>query len=156
MEKPTRTAHQLLARKTGARVHGVAPDVPVLAALQVLADNDIGAVVVLEQDRLVGILSERDYARRVELRGRTAATTPVRDIMTSEVIHVTPEHTADQCMALMHEKRIRHLPVVEGGRVVGVLSSRDVLEEVIDEEARLIRELERERLYILNPDPSSY
>jgi CBS domain-containing protein len=155
MEKPTKTAKELLAdRRTG--VFSVTPDATVFSALKLLAEKDVGVVIVLEGEKLVGILSERDYARKVELKGKTAKDTRVREVMTSQVVSVSPQHTVDQCIAIMKEKRFRHLPVVEGGRVIGVLSSRDVLEEEIAEEEQLIKNLEQERLYIMHPDPSSY
>jgi CBS domain-containing protein len=111
-----------------------------------MADRNIGAVLVIKDNKLAGILSERDCARKVELAGKTAATTKVAEIMTPDVVTVTPDHTCDECMLIMHEKRIRHLPVAEGGQVVGILSNRDVLEEVISEREATIRELARARL----------
>ncbi len=146
MEHETRTARQLLEAKPPG-VIAVRPDDSVASALQVMADRDIGAVVVMTGDTLAGILSERDYARKVELRGRTAAATTVREIMTEKVIVATPDRTLNQCMVLMKEKRIRHLPVVENGKVIGVLSNRDVLEALVKEEEHLIQELSQERLY---------
>ena len=134
----------------------IAPDATVLSALEILAANDIGALIVLDGDKLVGIVSERDYARNVELRGRNAAATTVGEIMTGEVVTVTPGQGVDECLHLMKQHRIRHLPVVEGGRVVGVLSVRDIMAEVITEEGHTIRDLEQDRMTIINPDPSSY
>jgi CBS domain-containing protein len=135
---------QVLARKNTG-VIGVAPDDAVQKALEVMAAHDIGAVMALDGDRLVGILSERDYARKVELRGRSAAAARVRDIMTAEVVTVQPSATVEDCYLLMHQRRIRHLPVVAQDKVVGMLSSRDVLEEVIADEEKDIRDLETER-----------
>jgi len=146
MEKPTKTAMQLLERKQRSGAIAVAPDSTVLAALKTLADHDIGAVLVLQGDRLVGILSERDCVRKVELAGRAAAGVQVRDIMTSKVLSVRPDQTARECRKIMGDARIRHLPVVDGGRVVGVLSSKDILDEVIAEDERVIQQLETERL----------
>ncbi|MDB5730579.1 MAG: hypothetical protein JWQ03_474 [Variovorax sp.] len=146
---PYRTARQVLAGKP-AGVVAVAPGDSVLSALRVLAEKDCGLVVVLEGTRLVGVMSERDYARKVVLQGRASSDVPVRDIMTANVVHVTPEHTVTQCMALMDENRFRHLPVVEGGQVLGVLSVRDILQEIIAHHARLIGNFELERTSLLN------
>ena len=146
MERPTKTAKQLLDLKRQSGVVAVAPDTTVLAALKVLADHNIGAVLIMQGDRLVGILSERDCARKVDLQGRSAAGTQVSDIMTAKVVSVGPDQTAQECRKVMGEARIRHLPVVEGERVIGVLSSKDILDEVIAEDARIIQQLETERL----------
>jgi CBS domain-containing protein len=143
----------LVLGMTRTGVVAVGPDDSVLRALELMAERNVGAVVVLEGERLVGILSERDYARKVELRNRTARETAVREIMTAEVVTVAPATSIAECNTLMHNNRIRHLPVVEGDRVVGMLSSRDVLEEVVAEEAKQINELETERLMI---DTGSY
>jgi CBS domain-containing protein len=133
----------------------VAPDSPVLAALQVLAEENIGAVVVCQGSALVGILSERDYTRKVELHGKTARDTLVRDIMTKDVICVAPADSVDRCRELMSKHRIRHLPVCEGEEVIGMLSSRDILEEIIAEEESLIHDLETERL-VMTTNPGVY
>jgi CBS domain-containing protein len=146
MDKVIRTAKQLIDAKKRPGVVSIAPDGTVLAALKLLVEHDIGALVVLEQERLVGILSERDCARKVEPQGRTAANTRVRDIMTAKPFAVRPEQSAVECRKIMGEARVRHLPVVESGRVIGVLSTRDILDEVIAEDERLIRQLETERL----------
>jgi CBS domain-containing protein len=107
-----------------------------------MADKNIGAVLVMEGARLLGILSERDYARKVVLLGRTSRDTPVSDIMSAQVVCVEPGTTAGECMALMTEKRIRHLPVVEGDRVVGVISIGDVVRVVVEEQQFTIKQLE--------------
>ncbi|HUI96450.1 MAG TPA: CBS domain-containing protein [Xanthobacteraceae bacterium] len=146
MDKRIKTAKQMIDAKKRPGVISIAPDSTVLAALKLLAEHDIGALVVIEQERLVGILSERDCARKVELQGRTAANTRVRDIMTAKVLTVRPEQSAEDCRKIMGTARIRHLPVVEDGRAIGVLSSKDILDEVIAEDERLIRRLETERL----------
>jgi CBS domain-containing protein len=127
-------------------VVAVSPDETALNVLALLDAKDIGAVAVVEDQRLVGILSERDCARKLELKGRRAGDTRVREIMTSNVIYVTPDHRIDQCMLIMRKEHLRHLPVVEGDRLVGFLSIRDVLQEVIAEEEHLIHDLEAERL----------
>jgi|SRR5512135_2018926 CBS domain-containing protein len=138
------------------QVFSIAPHATTLSALEILAANDIGALIVLDGDTLVGIVSERDYARKVELCGRNAAATTVGEIMTSEVVTVTPGQSIDECLRLMKQHRVGHLPVVEGGRVVNVLSVRDIMAEAITEEERAIRDLEQDRMSIINPDPSSY
>lgn len=138
---------QVLARKNTGRI-GVLPDDTVLKALEVMEAGDIGAVLVLEGERLVGVFSERDYARKVELKGRAAATTHVRELMTTELVTVAPDHTVEECNRLMRQHRIRHLPVMENGATVGMLSSRDVLMEVVVDEEKDIKGLEIERRLI--------
>lgn len=141
----TITVRQMLAGKTA--VHTVEPEATIFDALRLMADRNIGAVIVLSGDELKGILSERDYARKVVLLGKTSKDTPVTEIMTTQVVCVDPGWTADQCMALMTERRIRHLPVVENGRVAGVISIGDVVRAVVDEQQFTIRSLES---YILS------
>jgi CBS domain-containing protein len=138
----------LVLGKTRTGVVSVGPEASVLEALEVMAARNVGAVVVLDGERLTGILSERDCARKVELAGRTARDTRVAEIMTREVVTVTLSTPIATCNTLMHDHRVRHLPVMEEGRVVGVLSSRDVLEEVVAEEEKQIHDLETERLMI--------
>lgn len=150
----TRTAREILQHKdTG--LAAVRPGDSVLDALRVMAERDIGAVLVIEDARLVGILSERDCARKLEIAGRAAATTRVRDVMTASVVTVGPGDSTGSCNRLMSRHRIRHLPVVDGERVIGVLSNRDVLEEVIAEEEKRINALETERL-VATTDPGAY
>ena len=146
MDKPTKTAKQLLDMKKQVGFFSVPANTTVKAALEVLSEKNIGAVLVIEGSRLVGIFSERDYARKGELQGRTAANTPIREVMTSSVASVTPDQTVEECRKIMGEKRIRHLPVVDGEKVIGVLSSKDILDEIIAEDEKLIRDLETERL----------
>lgn len=136
-----KTARQLLDAK-GADVVSVAPDAPVFEALRVMAERGIGAVLVMESGRLIGIMSERDYARKVILQGRSSHETPVRHIMTERVVYARPEQTVAECMALMTDKRIRHLPVIDGERLLGVLSIGDLVKETISEQEFLIRQLE--------------
>ncbi len=145
MKKATITARQLLERKATGVV-AVAPTDGLMAVLRLLADRNIGAVVVLDGGALVGILSERDIVRKVELVGRTVQGTVARDIMTATVFTVGPTDSVDDCRRVMNDRRIRHLPVVAERAVIGMLSSRDVLEELIAEEEHLIRDLETERL----------
>ena len=118
----------------------------VKVALEVLSEKNIGAVLVMEGTKLVGIFSERDYARKGELQGRAAGSTAIREVMTSSIASVTPDQTVEQCRRIMGERRIRHLPVLDGEKVIGVLSSKDILDEVIAEDEKLIRDLETERL----------
>ena len=125
----TLTVSQLLTGK-GSTVWSIEPDKTVYAALQMLADKNIGALVVIDGDQLVGILSERDYARKVVLHGKSSMRTPVHEIMTKKVITISPAHTLDNCMELMTNSRIRHLPVVEKGIVVGVVSIGDIVKTV--------------------------
>ncbi len=136
----TRVKDILLAK--GTQVWAVAPDDTVFRALEVMAEHDIGAVLVMEGETLRGILSERDYARKVILLGRASRHTPVKTIMTSPVETVSPDDTIDQCMATMTAKRIRHLPVVEGGKVVGVVSIGDVVKAIIEDQAFLLDQME--------------
>jgi CBS domain-containing protein len=136
-----KTVARLLENK-GSDVWSVAPDATVYEAIELLAEKGIGALVVLDGDRLVGIVSERDYARKLILKGRESQTTAVRDIMTSTVYTVTTDKTTVECMSLMTEQRIRHLPVVDDDRVIGVISIGDVVLSVIDEQRVLIEQLE--------------
>ena len=120
----------------------VAPDVPVLEALRFMATHNIGAVLVIEHDQLVGIFSERDYARKVVLQNRSSATTRVRDVMVSQLITVEASATLADCMQLMTDHNIRHLPVFEAQSLIGVISVRDVVRHLIEEQRHLIMQLE--------------
>ena len=133
---------QLLAEK-GHRIFAIGPDEPVLEAVRLMADHYIGALLVMRGDELVGIVSERDYARKIILQNRASAETPVRDIMSSPVVTVRPTDTTDTCMRICTERRVRHLPVVEGGEVVGVLSIGDLVKSVINEQSQQIEHLQR-------------
>ena len=150
-----RPLKDLLAGKPQA-VWSVRPADSVLSALQLMADHGIGFLVVLDGARLAGVMSERDYARKVILRNRSSKDTTVREIMTATVVTVTPEHTVPQCMELMDKHGFRHLPVVENGTVIGVLSIRDLLKATVAHHERLIRELETELVTTLNPNVSGY
>jgi CBS domain-containing protein len=130
-----------LLQTKGAAVWTVSPDDTVMTALRLMAEHDIGALVVTESGKLVGILSERDYARKVVLHGKTSAETRVREIMTSPVIVVSPEQPITDCMALMTDRRIRHLPVVADGSLTGVVSIGDVVKAVISDQAFEIEQL---------------
>lgn len=137
-----KTARQLLNEKARPGVFLVRPDATVYQALQLMAEKDIGAVLVMEADQLVGIFSERDYARKVVLQGKTSAGTPIAEIMTRKVVFVRPSQTIDECMALMSDKRIRHLPVLDEAKVIGVLSITDLVRETIAEQQFVIQQLE--------------
>jgi CBS domain-containing protein len=135
------SVQQLLDQKPKG-IFTVAPDEPVLTAIRKMAEHHIGALLVMSADELVGIVSERDYARKVVLLGRSSTETRVEAIMTSKVITVTAQQDAHDCMRLMTDKRIRHLPVVAGDRVVGILSIGDLVRAVIEEQERTIADLE--------------
>jgi len=137
-----RTVRQLLATKP-PRIITIGPEAPVIDALRLMAEHEIGALPVLDGHTLVGILSERDYARKVVLLGRASKDTPVRDIMTSPVRTVTPDETIEHCMQLVTDRRIRHLPVLEEGRLIGVLSIGDLVKSVIEEQQQTLEQLER-------------
>ena len=137
-----RTVRKLVEEKE-QRLLSVAPDDSVYAALKKMAQHDIGALVVVSGDKLVGVFSERDYARRVILEGKSSRDTQVSEIMTRQVICVSPERTADQCMAVMTQKRVRHLPVLENKRVVAVISIGDVVREMISDQQHTIQQLEQ-------------
>ncbi len=136
-----KTLTQLLQAK-GGEVHSIAPDARVFDALKLMAEKNVGALVVLDNGRLVGVFSERDYARKVILLGKSSHDIPVREIMTGKVIAVRPGQSVEECMALMTEKRIRHLPVTEDERLIGVLSIGDLVKEVIAEQEQTIKQLE--------------
>jgi CBS domain-containing protein len=136
-----KTVAELLRQKP-ARVVKVTPEMSVLDAIKVLASEDIGAAVVMTGDRLAGIVSERDYTRKVILKGRSSDTTRVEEIMTSNVVVVSPRTRGRECMALMTEKNIRHLPVVDEGRVIGMVSIRDIVGDIIADQDFTIEQLE--------------
>jgi CBS domain-containing protein len=133
---------QLLGRK-GHEVWSVDADEPVLGAIQMMADRHVGALPVTRDGELVGVISERDYARKVILLSRSSAETPVWQIMSSPVVTVTPDEDVRQCMQLMTDKRIRHLPVVQDGRMVGMISIGDLVRVVIEEQDQTIEHLNR-------------
>jgi CBS domain-containing protein len=156
MDNPIRRPEEILAFRPLRQVLGptpkpvwtVGPADNALAALQLMADKDIGFLVVLDRDAMVGVLSERDCARRLVLAAKPAQTTPVAELMVRNVVSADPARTFADCLRLMHQHRIRHLPVVDHGKVVAVVSIRDLLGEAVAHHARIISELERERLTI--------
>lgn len=136
------TVGQLLQTKGGV-VWSVTPQTTVYQALELMAEKNIGAVLVLENEKVTGLFSERDYARKVILKGKTSKTSLVGELMTREVLYVAPENSIEDCMELMSKKRIRHLPVLDGGKLVGVVSIGDVVREAISRREATIHQLER-------------
>lgn len=137
-----RNVSQILERK-GGRVVAIAEDQPVLEAVRLMAEHHIGAVVVMRGDELTGIASERDYARKVVLQGRSSSDTSVATIMSSPVVCVGPSESVNDCMAIMTERHIRHLPVLEGGRILGIVSIGDLVKEVIEDQKQEISYLQQ-------------
>lgn len=142
-----------MLRNKGHETYSVSADSTVFEALKVMADKGIGALIVMEEDKLVGIMSERDYARKVILLGKSSREAKVKEIMSDKVFIVNPHRTAEECMALMINKRIRHLPVIENDKLVGVISIGDVVKAVIDEKEFVIEQLEE---YIVGRKISSH
>ena len=136
-----KTVQDVLNQK-GNQTFSVNPDTTVFDTLKLMAEKEIGAVIVFEGERMVGIFSERDYARQVILKGKASKDTPVKEVMTSRVAYIRPDQTVDDCMAVMTDKRIRHLPVLLEGKVQGVLSIGDVVKAVISEKQFIIEQLE--------------
>lgn len=136
------TAVDLLQQKKSPAIHAIEPETPVLEAVRMMAEHAIGALLVMNGTLLSGIVSERDYARKVVLLGRSSSETPVWQIMSSPVHSVPPDATVQQCMQVMTEKRVRHLPVMDQGNVVGVVSIGDVVKAVLDEQRFQIEQLE--------------
>ncbi len=136
------TVAQILQNKPTQAVHTVAPATSVLDAMREMAAHRIGALLIAQDGRIQGIVTERGYARKVEIRGLSAATTPIGDIMTADVMFVTPATTTQECMALMTDKRLRHLPVMDDGRLVGLVSIGDLVKEIISEQQFMIEQLE--------------
>jgi CBS domain-containing protein len=141
MSELTATISAVLKRKSGD-VWSVPPDASVYQAIEIMAEKQVGAVLVTEQDKLQGIISERDYARKIILQGRSSKETAVSEIMSSPVISVSPQHTVGDCMRIITEHRIRHLPVLERGAIVGMISIGDMVNWIITEQQETIRHLE--------------
>jgi CBS domain-containing protein len=137
-----KTAADLLKTKLHQTVFAIAPTSSVFEAVQLMADKNIGALLVMEGMQVVGIISERDYARKITLMSRSSRDTLVRDIMTPEVMYVRPENTTEECMALMTENRLRHLPVMDGGKLLGLVSIGDLVKDIISEQKFIIDQLE--------------
>ena len=133
---------QVLRSKPGQTVETVAPSTSVFDAVKLMAEKNIGALLVLEQQKIVGIITERDYARKIVLMGRSSKETPVRDVMSSPVMYVRPDQSNEECMALMTDNRLRHLPVVDQGRLLGLISIGDLVKDIISEQKFIIEQLE--------------
>ena len=140
-----KTAAQLLKLKDlqNQQVHSIAPDAMVMEALKIMADKNVGALAVIENAQVIGVISERDYARKVVLQGRSSVGTPVRAIMSSPVVTADSQQSVERCMEVMTNSHLRHLPVVQDGKLIGLLSIGDLVKEAIAEQAELIRQLEQ-------------
>ncbi|TWI50490.1 CBS domain protein [Pseudomonas duriflava] len=138
-----KTVADILRSKRTQDVYTITPDVTVLDALRVMADKNVGALLITEEGQLAGIVSERDYARKGVLQGRSSIGTQVREIMTTEVITVTPAQSVLECMTLMTDRHLRHLPVIENGNLVGLLSIGDIVKDTLAEKDGLIQQLEQ-------------
>ena len=137
----TIVAH-ILKSKPDPTVYIIAPTASVFDALKLMAEKSIGALVVTEGEQVVGIITERDYARKIILMARSSKETPVRDIMTSSVMYVRPDQACEECMVLMTENRLRHFPVMEGGKLIGLVSIGDLVKDIISEQKFIIEQLE--------------
>ena len=138
---PTGTIGEILHNK-GTSVWSIAPEVMVYDAIQMMADKNIGALLVTEGGKLIGIISERDYTRKIALKGKSSKETPVKDILSEQVVRVSPSHTVEHCMRLMTEHRIRHLPVLDGDKIVGVISIGDLVNWIISAQTNTINQLQ--------------
>ena len=138
-----KSATHILRSKADAHVYSVAPTAAVFDALKLMADHNIGSLLVMEDGKIVGIFTERDYARKIVLMGRTSPQTMVREVMSSSVMFVGPDQTSEQCMALMTNSRLRHLPVMEDGELLGIISIGDLVKDIISEQQFIIEQLER-------------
>ncbi|MGH7973286.1 MAG: CBS domain-containing protein [Limisphaerales bacterium] len=138
---PNGTIGEILTTK-GSTVWTVSPETMVFDAIQMMADKNIGALLVTEGEKLLGIISERDYTRKVALKGKSSKQTAVREIISGQVIHVGPEHTVEECLRLMTDHRIRHLPVLEGDRIVGIISIGDLVNWIISAQHSTIQQLQ--------------
>ena len=138
---PNGIISEILGHK-GDNVWSISPDATVFAALQMMADKNVGALLVTERGKLVGIITERDYSRKIALKGRSSKETAVREILSGNVIHVTPAHSVEDCMRLMTEHRVRHLPVLEDERIVGVVSIGDLVNWIISAQTTTIHQLQ--------------
>jgi CBS domain-containing protein len=138
---PMKTAAHLLKSKAHQTVHTITPEASVFDAIKLMADKNIGALLVMEAEKVAGIVTERDYARKIVLMSRSSEQTPVRQIMTSAVIYVRPDQTSEECMVLMTENRLRHLPVIDGGRLLGIISIGDLVKDIIADQRFTIQQL---------------
>ena len=133
---------QILRSKSDPAVHTIVPTASMFDALTLMAEKNIGALLIMEGETIVGMLSERDYARKIVLMGRSSKETPVRDVMTRPVLYVGPQQSTEECMALMTEKRLRHLPVLEDGKLIGLISIGDLVKDIISEQNFVIEQLQ--------------
>jgi CBS domain-containing protein len=138
---PAGTINEILSQK-GAAVWTVQPDATVFEAIQMMADKNVGALLVIDKEKLLGIISERDYTRKVALKGKSSKETKVREILSPKVVHATPGHSVEQCMRMMTEHRVRHLPVLDGGKIAGVISIGDLVNWIISTQTTTISQLE--------------
>jgi CBS domain-containing protein len=136
------TVTQILQSKPDKTVYTIGPAASVFDAVKLMADKNIGALPVVEGGKIVGVITERDYARKIILMARSSKETPVREVMTSQVMYVHPRQTSEECMALMTENRVRHLPVMDQGRLIGLVSIGDLVKDVIAEQKFIIEQLE--------------
>ena len=137
------TATQILRSKADKAVYSTTPSSTVFDAVKLMAEKNVGALVVIEGDAVVGVITERDYARKIVLMARSSKETAVREIMTAPVMYVQPDRTSEECMALMTEYRVRHLPVLDRGKMIGVVSIGDLVKDVISEQKFIIQQLEQ-------------
>ena len=137
-----KTAAHILKSKANQTIHKITPEASVFDAVKLMADKDIGALLVMAGTKVAGIITERDYSRKIALMSRSSKETRVREIMTSDVLYVRPERTSDECMALMTENRLRHLPVMDGGQLIGLISIGDLVKATISEQQFIIEQLE--------------
>jgi CBS domain-containing protein len=137
-----KSAAHILKSKPEQIVYSVTPSTSVLDAVKLMAEKNIGALLVMEDAKIVGMITERDYSRKIVLMGRSSKETPVRDIMASPVMYVRPNHTNEECMALMTDNRVRHLPVMDGNKLLGLISIGDLVKDIISEQKFIIQQLE--------------
>jgi CBS domain-containing protein len=137
-----KTAANILKSKPDQTVHTITPTASVFDAVKLMAEKNIGALLVMEGEKVVGIVTERDYARKIVLMARSSKETPVRDVMTSSVMYVRPDQTSEECMVLMTENRLRHLPVMNGDKLIGLISIGDLVKDIISEQKFIIQQLE--------------
>jgi CBS domain-containing protein len=138
---PSGSINEILEHK-GSTVWTIAPDATVFEAIQMMSDKNIGAVLVTEREKLIGIISERDYTRKVAIKGKSSKELKVRDIITDRVLSVTPNHTVEECLRLMTERRVRHLPVLDGEKIIGLVSIGDLVNWIISAQSTTIQQLE--------------
>jgi len=136
-----RSVKDILQEK-GTQVYAISPDAKVYEALQLMADKNVGALMVMEGDRAVGLISERDYARKIVLKGKFSKDVPVHEIMTADIVRIGPDRDVENCMELMTDKRVRHLPVFENDRLIGIISIGDIVKAIIEHKEEIIEQLE--------------